>query len=875
MAAELTEILLNAQSIDGTVRNLAEDTIRKFQENHLPTFLLSLSAELANDGKPTESRMLAGLVLKNALDAREPSKKAELAKRWISIDEDVRKQIKEFLLLTLSSHISDARCTSSQVISRIACIELPLNQWQELVRILLLNMGQSQGESPDRLKQATLETLGYLCEEISTNVLSQGQVNSILTAVVQGMNATERSDEVRLYATRALNNAIMFAESNFNNDAERDYILKVVCEATASSNTKVRLAAFECLVSIASAYYSKLASYMKDLFIITAKAIKEDNEHVALQAIEFWSTICDEEIDILEGSGAYVNGDLNAPCSYFIKQALPVLVPMLLETLLKQVDGQDQDEGAWNISMAGGTCLGLISRTVGDEIVPFVVPFVEDNITKPEWRRREAATYAFGSILEGPSPDKLSSFVDVALNFLLHAMKDESNHVKSTTAWTLGRIFEFMHDSHIRITIVDESKFPYILSVLIESLKDIPTVAEKSCGALYHLIHGYLKENVSSSIFIPLFPDVVHALLIAAQRSDAGESRLRVSAYETLNEVVSCSSEETASIVIQLVPVLMSQLDVALNMKNASSEEREARYELQGLLCGCLQVVIQKLTCFASAKCGLHHYSNQLMNLFLQVLACRSSAVHEEAMLAIGAVAYLAGETFIKHMQDLIPYLEIGLQNYDEHEVCAVTIGVTGDLCRALDYKILPFCDSIVTVLLQNLSCDQLHRSVKPLIFSCFGDIALAIGENFNRYLVYTMPMLRSAAEFIMQSRFEDDDGVEFANQLRSGILEAYSGIFQGFKSSTKSQILMPYTGHILEFLESIYQERDMDDTVTKAAVGVLGDLADTLGVSAAPLLRQSVFYRDFVDECLSSDDCMIKETAEWAQLTVRRVVSG
>ncbi|KAF3782494.1 Importin subunit beta-1 [Nymphaea thermarum] len=850
MAVEVTEILLNAQSIDGTVRNLAEDTIRKFQENHLPTFLVSLSAELANDRKPTESRMLAGLVLKNALDAREPSKKTELAKRWISIDEGVRKQIKEFLLLTLFSHISDARSTSSQVISRIACIELPLSQWQDLVRVLLLNMGESQGESSDRVRQATLETLGYLCEEISANVLSQDQVNSILTAVVQGMNAAERSDDVRLYASQSLNNAIMFAESNFNNDTEREYILKVVCEATTSSNTKIRLAAFECLVSIASAYYSKLVSYMKDLFIITAKAIKEDDEPVALQAIEFWSTICDEEIDILEESEAYVNGVPNTPCFYFIKQALPVLVPMLLETLLKQEDGQDQDEGAWNISMAGGTCLGLIARAVGDEIVPFVVPFVEENITKPEWRRREAATYAFGSILEGPSPDKLSSFVDVALNFLLHAMKDESNHVKSTTAWTLGRIFEFMHDSHIKISIVNESKFPHILSVLIESLRDVPTVAEKSY--------------------------VMHALLIAAQRSDAGESRLRVSACETLNEVVRCSSEETASIVIQLVPVLMSQLDGSLNMQDLPSEEREARYELQALLCGCLQVVIQKLTCFSSTKCGLLHCSDQLMSLFIRVLACRSSAVHEEAMLAIGALAYLVGENFIKHMQDLSSFLEMGLRNYDEHEVCAVTIGVTGDLCRALDDKILPFCDSIMTVLLQNLSCDQLHRSVKPLIFSCFGDIALAIGENFNRYLVCTMPMLRSAAEFIMQSRFEDDEGIEFANQLRSGILEAYSGIFQGFKSSSsKTQILMPYAGHILEFLESIYQEREMDDTVTKAAIGVLGDLADTLGVSAAPLLRQSVFYRDFVDECLSSDDYMIKETAEWAQLTVRRVVSG
>ncbi|CAI9291692.1 unnamed protein product [Lactuca saligna] len=89
--------------------------------------------------------------------------------------------------------------------------------------------------------------------------------------------------------------------------------------------------------------------------------------------------------------------------------------------------------------MEGGTCLGLVARTVGNDIVPLVMPFIEENITKPDWRQREGATYAFGSILEGPSPNQLTPLVNVALNFMLTALtKDPSNHVKDTTTWTLG-----------------------------------------------------------------------------------------------------------------------------------------------------------------------------------------------------------------------------------------------------------------------------------------------------------------------------------------------------------------------------------------------------------------------------------------------------
>ncbi|XP_068644968.1 importin subunit beta-1-like [Aristolochia californica] len=869
---EVTQILLNAQSVDSTVRKSAEETLKQFQDQDLPGFLLALSGELANNEKPVDSRKLAGLILKNTLDAKEQHRKFELVQRWRALDPAVKNQIKACLLQTLSSPVPDARSTASQVIAKIAGIELPHNQWPELIGSLLSNIHQI----PPHVKQATLETLGYLCEEVSPDVVDQDQVNKILTAVVQGMNSSEVNADVRFAATRALYNALVFAQANFTNDMERDYIMRVVCEATLSPEVKIRQAAFECLVSISSTYYEKLSSYIHDIFNITAKTVREDEEPVALQAIEFWSSICDEEIDILDEYGGEFSGDSVIPCFYFIKQALPALVPMLLETLLKQEEDQDQDEGAWNLAMAGGTCLGLVARTVGDDIVPLVMPFIEENITKPDWRCREAATYAFGSILEGPSPDKLTLIVNVALNFMLTALtKDPNNHVKDTTAWTLGRIFEFLHGSTVESPIITAANCQQILTVLLHSMKDVPNVAEKACGALYFLAQGYEDAGSSSSHLSPFFQDIVQALLTVTHREDAGESRLRTAAYETLNEVVRCSMEETAPTVVQLAPVIMMELNQTLEAHKLSSEEREKQNELQGLLCGCLQVMIQKLGTSESTKYVFMQYADQMMGLFLRVFECRSATVHEEAMLAIGALAYATGADFVKYMSEFYRYLEMGLQNFEEYQVCAITVGVVGDLCRALEDKILPFCDGIMTQLLKDLSSNQLHRSVKPPIFSCFGDIALAIGEHFEKYLIYAMPMLQSAAELSAHATGADDEMLEYTNLLRNGILEAYSGIFQGFKNSLKTQLLMPYAPHILQFLDSLYMEKAMDDVVTKTAIGLLGDLADTLGTNAGLLISQSVASRDFLNECLSSDDHLIKESADWAQLTVSRAISG
>lgn len=71
------------------------------------------------------------------------------------------------------------------------------------------------------------------------------------------------------------------------------------------------------------------------------------------------------------------------------------------------------------------------------------MPFVTANIQKTDgaesWRAREAATFAFGSILEGPTVETLGQLVQSGLGFLLTALKQDPNaHVKDTTAWTIG-----------------------------------------------------------------------------------------------------------------------------------------------------------------------------------------------------------------------------------------------------------------------------------------------------------------------------------------------------------------------------------------------------------------------------------------------------
>jgi hypothetical protein len=72
---QLTELLQAAQSPDATVRNQAEQALNTLQATQYAELCAGLSAELADASKPVDARRLAGLILKNMLDAKEEARK--------------------------------------------------------------------------------------------------------------------------------------------------------------------------------------------------------------------------------------------------------------------------------------------------------------------------------------------------------------------------------------------------------------------------------------------------------------------------------------------------------------------------------------------------------------------------------------------------------------------------------------------------------------------------------------------------------------------------------------------------------------------------------------------------------------------------------
>ncbi len=110
-----------------------------------------------------------------------------------------------------------------------------------------------------------------------------------------------------------------------------------------------------------------------------------------------------------------------------------------------------------------------------------------------------------------------------------------------------------------------------------------------------------------------------------------------------------------------------------------------------------------------------------------------------------------------------------------------------------------------------------------------------------------------------------DEELLDYINQLREGILEAYSGIIQGLNDSGKASLLVPFLPGVVAFLEDVAQDPEKDNNVLRNAIGVVGDIAHTIGAQKAQISGRPALQM-LLQEGLSSDDKSTCEVATWTR---------
>ncbi|EGD72145.1 hypothetical protein PTSG_11556 [Salpingoeca rosetta] len=858
-------------STDQNEREAAQNWLDEAKANDKPGLMGALANALVTVDYTTAARQQAGLQLKNCISGQHGLIREEERASWTQIDDSIRTHIKQCALNTLGTEKSHPS-TAAQVYAAVSTIEVPLGMWPDAVPMLLSRL-DGEGVTED-LTVSVMDALGYLTGDITDidpNVL-QPFANDILTAVVGAMTSSTASAKVQTAAIKALANSIEFCRDNFNSKDERDHIMMAVCNSTLSGDAKVVETSIQCLVDIADVYYHHLQEYMNDaLFPIMNTAMRSETTEIALQGIEFWTTIAERELELEDQAEDQMAKGLSPSevSANYCLAAQDKLLPVLLKLLAQQEEEEDEDE--WTVSKAAAVCLGIIAEVIKDAVVDPVLQFVQSNLGHEDWRYRDASILAFGSILSGPSQDKLAEIVVQAALPIVNLIQDNSVVVQDSVAWILGRMIELFPEIMLTPEI-----FPSLLEALGFALSLPPRVSTNSCWSISSLAEECFNVALStmdedayqppSYLLSQQYSTVMGALIQVSQRDDLDESGLGVACFDAISSLIQFSAADCYPHVAEATSTFLGRLEATLTMQPQTAEQYKQLLAMQGFICQVLQPAITVLE-----ASDVKSISDKIVMSVVQLLRMGGKSGSEAAEDAFGVISALLRKLerdFAPYFDTVKPLVVEALQNTQHSQTCLAAVGALSDMLLALQDQVKPYVQEFLSLLMEVVAVPDVDRSIKPQVISTFGDFAQAIGRDIVVYLQMLLPVLKTASESATTLESDDEDDIAFMNQLRENILETYTNILQALtdenaKATPELTAISGDIAFVLQFITHICSDPTLSDAVYCVSAGFIGDCLRAFGNEIKGVVSEEL-VQHILSRAKESGDAKFESTARW-----------
>jgi len=512
----------------------------------------------------------------------------------------------------------------------------------------------------------------------------------------------------------------------------------------------------------------------------------------------------------------------------YVEGALMPLLDALFIPLTKQDPESEDDE--WNVSHAAATCISFAAGCVRDKIIPPILKLFEASVMNPEWRVRDAATIAFGSILEGPPTKDLQPYLSnpKLLKLFLDNMKDTNLVVRSSTAWTLGRMCEL----HVGIVVTDQSRFEAVYQAFKNGIADEPRMAAMCTWGIMVLaqaLDDFIAES-SQKVANPLsshFAELVGILFDSGSKPGC-TSRLRKGIYQALSALVHCSSPDciphVAKVTEKCLGLLASMTAAASFPDKKDADEFEAL--ISGLMTECVQKLESNVAQIADSVCSAY--------LTLYTKAAGANA-QEEAVLGLGTFAMALERKVEPYAEQICKVLVECVQKPGELDVCKAAVGALGDIARSLEDGFSRYVSVFVPILFGLLTSSEVDRSLFSPVVSTLGDIGQSATKVFKANLEKVICLVSQA--MACKVNMNDEDDRDFLFDLQESCFTCIAGIQGGLSTIGANREILPYAGHITQCILTAYNNMDRPESLSRAIVGAICDLV----IAAGPQVRQVI----------------------------------
>lgn len=801
--SSLAGILEQALSIDEQARQNSQQLLQQEKQKSPETFCLELSRILASESISEATRQLAGILLKNTL--LNLNNEDFLKTFWDSVTSESKNEIRLNALGTLACDKRQVRLSAAQAVSSIAKQDLSRNNWREIIDILVTN---ARNENL-AFKEASLITLGYICDGLDASILNTLEVNSIISSIALSMTPSESNTNIKIIAFKAFKNSLRFAKKNFEVQQEREYIVQLISSGCTNSDDQVRIESFKLLLDVVNHYYDYVTSFLVELGRVTFQAVRQDELRVALLALEVWNSLGDIEAERKESPSP------EFPPRGYMNAAVNDLIVLLLENMHRVQSEEDE----WDINKACASVLTVLTQVTEDKVMDPCLEFIEKNIMSNVWQMRQAALMVIGSVVEGPSAMKISP-IGKSIPVIVQLLRDENVFLKQSAAWTLSKMAKHQYK-----LMTSPTTFSQVLPALLETLNQSPKIACHVCWALINLIE---KSSEIKLFKTGIFEHVFSGLINSAMRSDSAhqENNLQLAAFMALSTLIQKCSEDCVPHIEQNITNFIVLL------------KQHASLPSQDLLQNSLFDVIS--ASFFRARPG--YVSEDQAKAFIEALTevfNNRNGVVEEGIMAIGSLAGNLNDRFISFLPAVGPFISFTLQKQDSEALCNAVTMLIGDIARALGDSTKPYVADFMQPLMANLRSDKTYAKVKVQSISSLCDVVAACKESTGPFLGDLISLIRDAATASVSvvKEEENPDLYEYLRDLREAIVEFYENFVQGL--TTCADIVAQLAPEIMNYCMQVSQDKFRPRSIIhRCTLGIICDLCRFNGSRLRDILK-------------------------------------
>lgn len=498
----IREVLQEALIPDNEIQKNVQQKLSIIQNiNDFTYYLLYI---LANPNFSDEIRSLSGILLKN-----------NILSVHDTLMQDNLSKIRQECLRLMQDPCKDIRISISNVIVMLAKDKLVT--WPELIPYLLNTFEQS-----NEFSEIALSTLFKICEEIIRSEKSGEEIFSITRKVFPKLNdllgqekCSFHQDIVRLI-NQCLQDYFLIVRQSLD---LASYLQNVMRFGNTEDLEMQKQICLTFLLYLDNREDSLLPHLHEIIIYLLSKTQHSDSE-VALQACEFWYTAAklpnckdllrpyiEELLPILLRNMKYSDYELHA-----LKDCLGNDAE--LQDLSKDInrfqnksnlpggdDFYEDDDGGddevddcsigWTLRKCSAASLDDIAVKFRDDLLPFLIPYLNELLNHDDCYVKESAILALGAIAEGCTAG-LKQYLPFLIDFLINSMNHEQSAVRVITCWTLSRYVRWIINGDLTPNVYFVPVMTVLLKHFVDDNKRVQRAAVSSFCIFEEVAQGKL-----------------------------------------------------------------------------------------------------------------------------------------------------------------------------------------------------------------------------------------------------------------------------------------------------------------------------------------------------------------------------------------------